>query len=105
MARIEPARHLAQEAAVAHFVFQPEVRHPVEVAAAQQDHLVQWLSKRQGRPLKVPVLSAQGNELVGVCLLPGDEGARAQFMYQNASGQRITLYLGAVQPGTPNSKE
>ena len=94
------ARQFAQQAAVAYAVFQPEVRHPVEVTAAQQEHLVQWLSKRLGRPLKVPVLTAQGYELVGGRLLPGDEGARAQFMYQNAAGQRITLYLGALKPGS-----
>lgn len=92
----------AQQAAVAYAVFQPEQRHPVEVTAAQQDHLVQWLSKRLERPLKVPVLQAQGFELVGGRLLPGATGARAQFMYQNASGQRITLYLGAVTDGAPS---
>jgi anti-sigma factor RsiW len=96
-ARAEPARHFARQAAVAYAVFQPEVRHPVEVTAAQQEHLVQWLSKRLDRPLKVPVLTAQGYELVGGRLLPGDDGARAQFMYQNSAGQRITLYLGAVK--------
>jgi anti-sigma factor RsiW len=57
---------------------------------------VQWLSKRLGKPLKVPKLSALGYELVGGRLLPGDIGARAQFMFQDAQGQRITLYLGAV---------
>jgi anti-sigma factor RsiW len=88
---------------VAHAVFQPEVRHPVEVTAAQQEHLVQWLSKRLGRPLKVPVLTAQGYELVGGRLLPGDEGARAQFMYQNAAGQRITLYLGALKSSSADA--
>jgi anti-sigma factor RsiW len=93
MARVEPARQFAQQAAVAYAVFQPEVRHPVEVTAAQHEHLVQWLSKRLGRSLKVPVLTAHGYELVGGRLLPGDDGARAQFMYQNSSGQRITLYL------------
>jgi anti-sigma factor RsiW len=94
-----PARHFAQQAVMAHAVFQPEVRHPVEVPAAQHEHLVQWLSKRLGRPLKVPVLSAQGYELVGGRLLPGDGGARAQFMYQNTMGERITLYVGAVKAG------
>lgn len=84
----------AQQAAVAHAVYQPEQRHPVEVTAAQQEHLVQWLSKRLARPLKVPNLQAQGFELVGGRLLPGDSGARAQFMYQNTAGLRITLYLG-----------
>ncbi|AMO24995.1 anti-sigma factor [Ramlibacter solisilvae] len=87
----------ARQAAVAHVVYMPEVRHPVEVTAAQQDHLVQWLSKRLGRPLKVPQLGAQGYELVGGRLLPGEEGARAQFMFQNASGERVTLYIGAVK--------
>ena len=83
---------------MAHLVYAPEVRHPVEVTAAQQEHLVQWLSKRLERPLKLPNLAAQGFELVGGRLLPGDQGARAQFMFQHASGERVTLYLGAVQP-------
>ncbi|WP_035196968.1 anti-sigma factor family protein [Acidovorax radicis] len=91
-----PVQRFAQQAAVAHAVYQPEVRHPVEVTAAQQEHLVQWLSKRLGRPLKLPVLAAEGYELVGGRLLPGDTGARAQFMYQNSQGDRITLYLGAI---------
>lgn len=86
----------AHQAAVAHVVYMPEVRHPVEVEAAQQQHLVQWLSKRLNRPLKVPNLAANGYELVGGRLLPGDAGARAQFMFQNAAGERVTLYIGAV---------
>ncbi|RYX91522.1 MAG: anti-sigma factor [Comamonadaceae bacterium] len=93
-----PAQEFLRQASMAHAVYSPEVRHPVEVTAAQQDHLVQWLSKRLGRPLKVPVLAAQGYELVGGRLLPGDEGARAQFMFQNPAGLRLTLYLGAVDP-------
>lgn len=90
----------AHQATLAHAVFAPEMRHPVEVGAAQQDHLVQWLSKRLGKPLKVPLLSSQGYELVGGRLLPGDDGARAQFMFQNAAGVRVTLYLGALE-GSP----
>ena len=63
---------------------------------------MQWLSKRLGRPLKLPVLADEGYELVGGRLLPGDAGARAQFMYQNTKGERITLYLGAIaRPGAP----
>lgn len=92
----DPPMAFVRQAAVAHAVFQPEQRHPVEVTAAQQDHLVQWLSKRLGRPLAVPLLSAQGFDLMGGRLLPGGDGARAQFMYQNAQGQRITLYVGMV---------
>ncbi|MEG2977540.1 MAG: anti-sigma factor, partial [Comamonas sp.] len=72
-----------REAAAAHAVYVPEKRHPVEVAAQQQAHLVQWLSKRLGVPLKTPVLDAQGFQLMGGRLLPGETGqARAQFMYE-----------------------
>lgn len=90
------ARAFARQAVVAHAVFSPEVRHPVEVDAKQQEHLVQWLSKRLNRPLKLPNLAATGYELVGGRLLSGGGGPRAQFMYQNTSGERITLYVGAI---------
>ena len=62
---------LPRRAAVAYAVYAPEVRHPVEVGADQQDHLVKWLSKRLGNELKVPVLTQQGYVLVGGRLLPG----------------------------------
>ncbi|HKB54539.1 MAG TPA: anti-sigma factor, partial [Ramlibacter sp.] len=60
-----PARTFAHEAVIAYAVYSPEVRHPVEVDARQQDHLVQWLSKRLNRPLKIPSLADQGYSLVG----------------------------------------
>jgi anti-sigma factor RsiW len=83
----------ARRAAVAHVVYSPEVRHPVEVAADQETHLVNWLSKRLGAQLKVPHLGMIGYTLVGGRLLPGDRGPVAQFMYQDAKGQRLTLYV------------
>ena len=92
----QPGTEFVYQASLAHAVYTPEVRHPVEVGTADQAHLVQWLSKRLGRTLKVPDLAPQGYELVGGRLLPGEAGARAQFMYQNTAGTRLTLYLGAV---------
>ena len=87
------AAGLPRRAAVAYAVYAPEVRHPVEVGADQQEHLVKWLSKRLGSELKAPVLTQQGFELVGGRLLPGGKGPVAQFMYQDPKGQRITLYV------------
>jgi len=103
MSKAAHGREFIHQAALAHAVYAPEVRHPVEVTAAQQEHLVQWLSKRVGKPLKVPQLSDQGFDLVGGRLLPGNEGARAQFMFQNAGGQRVTLYLGVMDANSFNS--
>jgi anti-sigma factor RsiW len=83
----------ARQAAIAHVVYSPEVRHPVEVGADQEAHLVAWLSKRLGAQIKVPYLGDIGYTLVGGRLLPGERGAVAQFMYQDAKGQRLTLYV------------
>jgi anti-sigma factor RsiW len=101
MFRAEPPHPVATgssfpaRAARAHVTFASEVRHPVEVDVNQQDHLVRWLSKRLGTELKVPVLSPEGFELLGGRLLPGPEGPVAQFMYQDTSGKRLTLYVNA----------
>jgi len=86
---------VARRAAVAHAVYSPEVRHPVEVGADQEQHLVTWLSKRLGLKLKAPRLDEAGMSLVGGRLLPGDAGPVAQFMYQSDRGRRMTLYVRA----------
>jgi anti-sigma factor RsiW len=85
----------ARRADVAYAVYSPEVRHPVEVGAADQAHLVAWLSKRLGKPLSVPPLEEYGYTFVGGRLLPGAAGPAAQFMYQNDTGARLTLYVSA----------
>ena len=53
--------------------------------------------KRLGAPLHAPQLGAQGYELVGGRLLPGQSGPVAQFMYHDASGARLTLYVSTEQ--------
>ena len=88
-----------RRAAVAHAVYSPEIRHPVEVGADQEAHLVAWLSKRLGAPLRAPRLEDVGYTLVGGRLLPGESSVAgaaapvAQFMYQCKQGTRITLYV------------
>jgi len=87
-----------RDAAVAYAVFAPETRHPVEVAAADEAHLVQWLSRRLGTPLKVPSLARFGYRLLGGRLLPGEAAPRAQFMFENPQGGRVTLYIAVFDP-------
>jgi anti-sigma factor RsiW len=89
----------AQAAQLAHAVYSVEVAHPVEVGAADEGHLMAWLSKRLGRTLQAPDLRARGYALVGGRLLPGSTGAAAQLMYEDASGARLTLYVAAVEGG------
>jgi anti-sigma factor RsiW len=84
---------MAHRAAIAHATYSPEVRHPVEVGADQEAHLVAWLSKRLGAPLRAPQLETVGYSLVGGRLLPGESGPVAHFMYQCNKGTRVTLYV------------
>ena len=101
-----------QRAAMAHSVYVPEVRHPVEVKA-QEEHLSGWLTKRLNVPVKLFDLREEGFELVGGRLLPDAAGPSAQLMYQQmgpapvASGGkpaqpvRVTVYLRKPDANTP----
>lgn len=88
-----PMLAMVKQAALAHVVYTPEMQHPVEVGQEQEQHLVKWLSKRLGSTVKPPHLASVGYELLGGRLLPGSQGPAAQFMYQDARGLRLTLYL------------
>lgn len=87
---------VARGATAAYRTFVVEVAHPVEVVAAQEAHLLQWLSKRLGRPLAAPDLSRFGYRLMGGRLLPAGDAAAAQLMYDDASGRRLTVYVRAA---------
>ena len=87
------ATGFAQRAAVAHAVYSPDARRPVEVSADHEDQLVAWLSKRMQAPMKPPHLQALGYALDGGRLLLGGQGPVAQFMYHDSAGAKLTLYV------------
>ena len=88
---------IARDAALAHVAYVPEVRHPVEVTAAEEQHLVAWLSKRLDAPLRAPSLVSHGYQLLGGRLLPPtsrhDPAPLALLMYENAQGSRLSLLV------------
>ncbi|MGB3418275.1 MAG: anti-sigma factor [Mesorhizobium sp.] len=94
---------LVDEAMQAHRVYSGEVVHPVEVWAGEKYHLRAWLSKRLARPLNVPDLRAGGFTLVGGRLLPAANGPAAQFMYEDNTGRRVTLYIIPAKEGRETS--
>jgi len=91
---------MTAQALDAYKLYVVEVRHPVEVPGAEAAHLRQWLSKRVGAELRIPDLSALGLKLVGGRLLPGPTGSAAAFyMYENAAGERYTVYCAKATQG------
>jgi anti-sigma factor RsiW len=84
------ARAFADAAIEAHRLYVNEVRHPIEVRA-NEEHLLPWLSRRVGSPVKAPDLAPEGLKLLGGRLLPASAGPTALIMYEGAGGERITL--------------
>ncbi len=92
---------LAVQAISAHAVFVPDRGRPVEVRSKQEGESLRWISKRFGRKLLTPDLTALGWTIIGGRVLPLEGKAGAQFMYQNADGRRLTVFLGE----NPDNKE
>lgn len=97
------------QAARAHTAFVVERRHPVEVPADEEAHLVQWLSNRLGAGIAAPKLAYFNFALVGGRLLPrADGGVAGQFMYERRPPGadaatlpvRLTLYVKPAPAGT-----
>jgi len=95
----------AQRAAVAHAVYSPDVRRPVEVGADQEQALVTWLTRRMDAtvPVRPPDLRSLGYSLIGGRLLPGEKKPVAQFMFGGEGGQRLTLYVSREDAGNETS--
>lgn len=100
---------LIGSAVTAHALYVAENRHAVEVAAADEEHLVSWLSNRLARPISAPDLAAEGFSLVGGRLLPpvagAETGPAAQLMYENAAGERVTIFVTAALPDRADAYE
>lgn len=91
---------ITAQALDAYKLYVVEVRHPVEVPGTETAHMRAWLSKRVGAELVIPDLSSLGLKLVGGRLLPGPTGTAAAFyMYENAAGERYTIYCAKATQG------
>jgi anti-sigma factor RsiW len=77
-----------------YLIYASEVRHPVEVTANEEEHLVTWLGNRIGKSLTAPDLGAEGFQLVGGRLVPFAEKPGAMLMYEDAAGERVTVLIG-----------
>lgn len=97
------AKTFARDALAAHVLFVTEQRHPVEVSAEQQAHLLAWLSKRLDAPIRAPDLQEHGFSLLGGRLLPSGDGPLAQLMYESATGERLTLTVKHAQRQQPET--
>lgn len=103
------ADRFAEEAVAAYIVYAAEKRHAVEVPASDEAHMRDWLSARIGLRLVTPDLTADGFHLVGGRLLPAGTGKAAMLLYEDAEGNRISLFVtsesGSYAKGTYVEKD
>jgi len=101
---------LAQEATASYNVYAPDHVRPVEVRASDSAELVQWVSDRLHRPVKVPDLAASGYRLMGGRLVATQHGPAAMFMYDDDHGSRLVVLTRPMAsfdqnaPMTPQSQ-
>jgi anti-sigma factor RsiW len=83
----------ARQVALTHVLYASDANRPVEIWAAEEKRLVNWLSKRLGFAVRAPDLNSLGFALVGGRLVAGNEMPTAMFVYENADKQRMTLQV------------
>ncbi len=86
---------VAEDALAAHVTYIADAAHPVEVSGENPDYLMGWLSRRTGLKLVAPDLAASGFKLVGGRVLPAKHGTAALMLYEDAQGERISVYVTA----------
>jgi anti-sigma factor RsiW len=100
---VDKGEQLAETGLSTYRVYTAEVRHPVEVWADEEQHLVNWLTKRLGVSVKAPDLSRNGLKLVGGRLLVADDAPLALLMYEDDSGRRFTLLVEHIVEARPTA--
>jgi len=94
---------LAQEASDSFEVYAPDRVRPVEMRASDSAELVQWVSSRLHRTVKVPDLSPLGYRLMGGRLIATSHGPAAMFMYDNDRGSRIVMLTRPMNSADQNA--
>ncbi|NRA88714.1 MAG: anti-sigma factor, partial [Rhizobiales bacterium] len=85
---------LAEVSRASFAIYTNEKKHPVEVGVDDKKHLIAWLGKRVNKDLTPPNLTDKGFSLVGGRILPLEGKPSAMLMYEDATGERLTLMIG-----------
>ncbi|HYD61736.1 MAG TPA: hypothetical protein VEC35_15330 [Noviherbaspirillum sp.] len=99
--RLDTDGQLVRLASVAHNVYSPDKRQPVEVKS-EDPTLTSWISMRLGKKVFSPQVG--GFRFLGGRLLAGAEEPAGQFMYEDPSGKRLTVFVRTEGAADKNTK-
>lgn len=89
------------DAVGAHLVFAEDRHYPTEFRAEDLTQAMGWFAEKIGREITPPQLDAIGLQLVGARLLGGKEGPLAQYIYEDATGARLSLVVKETADARP----
>jgi len=89
------------EAVGAHMVFAEDMSHPAEFTADAISPALPWFSQKLGVDVAMPDLGALGYDLVGARMLGTKEGPLAQFIFEDATGARVSLTVAKHPENLP----
>ena len=81
------------EAVGAHRIFAEDIVQPAEFTGAAIESATEWFSTKIGTQVNAPDLGEFDMALIGARLLGTKEGPMAQFIYEDAAGDRYSLTL------------
>ncbi|MGL1919981.1 MAG: anti-sigma factor [Hyphomicrobiales bacterium] len=88
-------QNLPEVSRASYSIYSGEKRHPVEVRSIDdKQHLIDWLGKRIDKKLTPPDLTNKGFNLFGGRILPLEGKPSAMLMYEDITGERLTLIIG-----------
>jgi len=87
----------------AHTVFAGDTVHPVEFTPETTVAALDWMSEKLKHKIDSPALDALGLQLVGTRLSGTREGPLAQFIYEDRSGNRLSLVVMPHPEGAPEA--
>ena len=99
-AGLELRRDFVRRTLDAHATFGLDRDRPVEVIDNPEGILARWLTHHVPFPVRIPVLTETGWTLRGGRVAPGDLGPGALLVYENDSGDRLSLYIGRTASPT-----
>ena len=100
--RVQQMQRLADRTLEAHRTFGVDPDRPVEVTDTPPGTLAAWFKRHVGFPVRVPDLRRAGWTLRGGRVVPGDAGAAALMVFEDAVGDRLSLVAARVSNPAPS---
>ncbi len=97
--------YVESQAIQAHLFYRKEGRSNLEVNKENQHRLLNWVSGRLGKEIRLIDFSEMGYSNAGMMLVPAMDNFAMVTVYEDDQGLRLTLYVGLRDAGKTDDNE